>query len=239
MEEINTDQKEKKEEKNKERNNIDYINSSPPLRLDRSYDNTINRRTGDLNFTSYNIASENNNRKINLEKYNNIRQINRSPQTSPRYGCGIHCSNSVLCPYINHCFLHHVHFHHIHIPHNHFCPRLTNTLSPRAEEKQRQLNNDLLNEVAELRNDCRKFKEELEKTKNENEAGNKYIKLLEKQIHTKDKEDIKNYNINVRREKIEKIEIDEDEDEDEKKEIIKNKKKSKGGLKLTKRKNFG
>ena len=39
--------------------------------------------------------------------------------------------------------------------------------------------------------------------------------------------------------KYEDEEFKEDEDEDEKKEIIKNKKKSKGGLKLTKRKNFG
>ena len=55
MEEINTDSREKKEENNDERNSTNYINSSPPLRLDRSYDNTINRKNAGLNFTSYNI----------------------------------------------------------------------------------------------------------------------------------------------------------------------------------------
>ena len=205
MEEINTD-KDYKEEEYNERYNINNTNLSHPLRLDRSYDNTINRKTKNINFTTYNITSENNNRKLNLEKYTNIRQLNQSSQSSLGYRCGYHCG-SQLCPYMNHCYLHHVHFHHIHIPHNHFCPRLNNSVTQRKVGSQ-QLNSDLLNEVAELRKDCRKFKEELEKTKNENEVGNKYIQLLEKQINIKEKKDI---NINVKRPHIE---VDEDENEE-------------------------
>ena len=205
-EEINTD-KDYKEEEYNERYNINNTNSSHPIRLDRSYDNTINRKTKNINFTSYNITSENNNRKLNLEKYTNIRQLNQSSQSSLGYLCGYQCG-SQLCPYMNHCYLHNIHFYHMHIPHNHFCPRLNNSVTQRKVRSQ-QLNSDLLNEVAELRKDCRKFREELEKTKNENEVGNKYIQLLEKQINIKEKKDI---NINVKRPYIE---VDEDENEEE------------------------
>ena len=167
MEEINT-VKYNKGKKHNERYNIN-LNSSSPNKLQRSYDNTINRKAANQNFTSYNITSENNNRRINLQNYNNIRPINQSSQKILGCQSPIRCI-SHLCPYAHHCNLHHIHFHHIHIPHNHFCPRL-NYSSSFTKDRNRQLNNDLLNEVAELRNECRKFKEELEKTKNENKVA--------------------------------------------------------------------
>ena len=61
------------------RNNIN-INISWPLRLSRPYDNTLNRKENNQNFTSYNIASENNTPQINLEKYNNIYPVIKSPE---------------------------------------------------------------------------------------------------------------------------------------------------------------
>ena len=75
---------------------------------------------------------------------------------------------------MHHCNLHHIHYHHIHIPYNHCCHRL-NDYSSIQRVGNHRMNTDLLNEVAELRNECRKFKTELEKTKNENEVENKYI----------------------------------------------------------------
>ena len=193
MEEINTVKNNRKKRKHNERYN-NNINSSSPNKLQRSYDNAINRKQCSQNFKSYNITSENNNRKINLQKYNNIRPINQSSQKI--LGCqNLSQCGSFVCPCAHHCTLHHIHFHHIHIPHNHFCPRL-NYSSSFTKDRNRQLNNDLLNEVAELRNECRKFKEELEKTKDENKIENKYIKLLESKISTtKDKEDF-NFNDN-------------------------------------------
>ena len=208
MEEINTNNfyESKKQNSRYDTN----INSKFPNRLERSFDNTLNRNLENQNFTSYNITTDNNKRQINLEKYNNISPINQTSKKSLGYTQGVQCS-SYLCPYLHHCNLHHIHFHHIHIPHSHFCPRLHNSSSFKKVGNQ-QLNNDLINEVAELRNECRKFKEELEKTKNENEVGNKYIKLLENKINSRDKKDI---NINMNGEE------NFDEGEDEKNENIK------------------
>ena len=180
------------------------INSKFPNRLERSFDNTLNRNLEKQNFTSYNITTDNNNRQINLEKYNNIGTLSQISKKGLDYAQDVQCS-SYLCPYLHHCSLHHIHFHHIHIPHSHFCPRLHYSSSFKKIGNQ-QLNNDLINEVAELRNECRKFKEELEKTKNENEAGNKYIKLLENKISSRDKKD---FNINMNDEEN----YDEGEDE--------------------------
>ena len=58
----------------------------------------------------------------------------------------------------------------------HICPRLNKL-------QNEQSNEDLLNEIAELKEECKKFRDELEKTKSENEIGNKYIKLLENKIN--------------------------------------------------------
>ena len=129
-----------------------------------------------LNFNTYNISSQNpNSRLINIQKYNNIRPItqpkrNTNINTNTNY---LHCP-SCLCP------TGHYHIHHFHIPHTytHICPRLNNL-------ENTQSNEDLLKEISELKEECKKFKDELEKTKSENEIGNKYIKLLENKINSK------------------------------------------------------
>ena len=122
MEETNTVKYNRGKKKHNERYNIN-INSSSPNKLQRSYDNIMNRKEGSQNFTSYNITSQNNNRKINLEKYSNIHPINQSPKKILGYQTASQCG-SFICPYAQYCNLHHIHFHHIHIPHNHFYPRL-------------------------------------------------------------------------------------------------------------------
>ena len=201
MEEINISKNIKEEI-----NEYDNINSSP-LRPGRSYDNTINRNMGNSKFNAYNISTENNNRILNLEKYNNIRPVNQT-QKSVGYRCGYHCG-SYLCPYMHHCQLNHIHFHHIHIPHTHICPRMNNittTNITRVDDNQIEntKDEDLINEVAELRNECQKFKEELERTKNENEVGNKYIKLLENKISSKERREYDRIENNINMMKMRK-----------------------------------
>ena len=103
-----------------------------------------------------------------MEKYNNIRPITQPKRDLTQNV--LHCP-SCQCPNT------HYHIHHFHIPHTygHICPRFNKV----------QNNEDLLNEIAELKEECKKFKDELEKTKSENEIGNKYIKLLENKINLK------------------------------------------------------
>ena len=184
MEEINTN-KYSKEKRMKDSNN-NNINSSP-LRVGRSYDNINDRNMRIHNFTSYNVTSSDNKHKLNLEEYQNIRPVNQT-QRSIGFRCGYHCE-PYLCPYYSHCQLHHVHFHHIHIPHTYMCPRINNKTTNISRIENREINksnNDLIKEVAELRDECKKVKEELQKTRNENEVENKYIKLLENKISFKE-----------------------------------------------------
>ena len=149
-------------------------NNSPKMQESKSFndDNIPLKKQENLNFNTYNISSQNpNSRLINIEKYNNIRPITQT-RKSPDSNY-LHCP-SCFCPNS------HYHIHHFHIPHTytHICPRLTKL-------ENAQLNEDLLKEIAELKKECKKFRDELEKTKSENELGNKYIKLLENKISSK------------------------------------------------------
>ena len=83
---------------------------------------------------------------------------------------------------INHCHKchpHHFHIHHIHIPQE----RLYEVLN------LKDFNNtsELMKEVLELKNECRKFREELTKNQNEKIAGDLYIKELDNQNNNKNK----------------------------------------------------
>ena len=187
MEDENTDKF--IEEKNSNKiPNFNIYNSSK-LRLGGSQDNILYRNNNNNKFSSYNIISENNKYRLNFEKYNNIVPVNRTSQNIIGYNCLVNCVNN-FCPYDNYCNFHHIHFHHIHIPHNHICPHLNKSLSVRRIGHL-QLNKDLLNEISELRNECRKFKDELENAKTENKKGNEYRKLLENKIRAKEKNNIK------------------------------------------------
>ena len=153
------------------------INTDSPIKKEgKSYDNIPPKKSENLNFNTYNISSQNvNSRSINLEKYNNFRPITQPKSNFKNYNSNfnLHCP-SCQCPNT------YYHVHHFHIPHNytHICPRLNKL-------QNAQTNEDLLNEIAQLKEECQKFKDELEKTKSENEIGNKYIKLLENKINLK------------------------------------------------------
>ena len=86
------------------------------------------------------------------------------------------------------CHPHHFHIHHIHIPQE----RLYEALN------LNNYNSDLMKEVLELKNECRKFREELEINQNEKNAGNLYIRDLENNLYksqnNNDKEKNKNEN---------------------------------------------
>ena len=80
-----------------------------------------------------------------------------------------------------HCF----HIHHIHIPQE----RLYEALNL----QNFNYTSDLMKEVSELKNECRKFREELEINRNEKNAGNTYIRELENNLY-KSQNNIENEN---------------------------------------------
>ena len=164
------------------------INRESPLRLGKSYDNNY-KKSENINFNTYNISSQNNNsRLLNLEKYPNI-SLSQSRKNNIDFNSYYpsHCP-ACHCPCIQPTYHTQCHIHHFHIPNPHCCPRL--------RSKEYQPNEELLTEVQNLKLECKKFKEELEKTKSENEIGNKYIKLLENKINLKEY-DINDVNDNI------------------------------------------
>ena len=109
-------------------------------------------------YTSFQNSNQNNKLLSSYERYKNQKLLN-SAQINTN-----HCHK---------CHPHHFHIHHIHIPQG----RLYEALNL----KNLNLGNtsDLMKEVLELKNECRKFREELNKNKNEKIAGDLYIKELE------------------------------------------------------------
>ena len=87
---------------------------------------------------------------------------------------------------------HNINLHKVNIPHYSIYDYSNTYLSLNESSK-----NNLLVEVKELKNEYNKLKNELNRAKNENEVGNKYIKLLEKNIvnkYIKDYQTGYNYN---------------------------------------------
>ena len=169
-----------------QRYNLDH--ESPKGQKGKSFNDYPPRKSDNLNFNTYNISSQGqNSRLINIGKYNNLHPISQPKRNMLNFNSKypLHCPS---CQ----CQNTYYHVHHFHIPHNctHICPRLNKL-------ENEQSNEDLLNEIAELKEECKKFRDELEKTKSENEIGNKYIKLLENKINLNQgnlKEDEENIN---------------------------------------------
>ena len=109
-------------------------------------------------YTSFQNSNQNNKLLSSYERYKNQKLLNSAKINTN------HCHK---------CHPHHFHIHHIHIPQG----RLYEALNL----KNLNLGNtsDLMKEVLELKNECRKFREELNKNKNEKIAGDLYIKELE------------------------------------------------------------
>ena len=106
-------------------------------------------------YTSFQNSKQNNKGLSSYEKYKNQKLLNSAQ------------INTHQC---HKCHPHHFHIHHIHIPQQ----RLYEALNL----KNLNLGNtsDLMKEVLELKNECRKFREELNKNQNEKIAGDLYIK---------------------------------------------------------------
>ena len=124
-------------------------------------------------YTSFQNSNQNNKLLSNYERYKNQKLLN-SVQINTN-----HCHK---------CHPHHFHIHHIHIPQG----RLYEALNL----KNLNLGNtsDLMKEVLELKNECRKFREELNKNQNEKIAGDLYIKELEnKNININDENNFNRY----------------------------------------------
>ena len=111
-------------------------------------------------YTSFQNSNQNNKLLSSYERYKNQKLLNSAQ------------INTNEC---HKCHPHHFHIHHIHIPQG----RLYEALN------LKNLNlgdtSDLMKEVLELKNECRKFREELNKNQNEKIAGDLYIKELENQ----------------------------------------------------------
>ena len=152
-----------------ERNN--YLNS---------IDNNIS-----TSFSSYNKYNRKNNIDSSVNR-NKKRVVSRSP-------CSCGCHSNEECSYIsdNRC---------------HFLPILNresnfhhyNSIITKNEEVNSK-NNDLLNEVINLKKNLKKIENELSRTKKENEACNFYIKELERELSKSNMNNILNENDNTKR----------------------------------------
>ena len=120
--------------------------------------------------TDYTTFKNSNNQKnrsfTSYDKYKSQKLLNVSPISSN------HCHN---------CHPHHFHIHHIHIPQE----RLYEALNLKNFDNTAEL----MKEVLELKSECRKFREELNRNQNEKFSADLYIKELENQNN-------KNNNIN-------------------------------------------
>ena len=152
-----------------ERNN--YLNS---------VDNNIS-----TSFSSYNKYNIKNNLDSSLNKIRK-RIVSRSP-------CSCSCHSNEECSYIldNRC-------HCLPLLHreNNFNHSNSNIIK---NEEMNYRNNDLLNEVFNLKRNLKRIENELNRTKKENEACNFYIKELEKELSKSNMNNILNENDNKKR----------------------------------------
>ena len=133
--------------------------------------NISNLKTAYTSFQETNLS-----KKLisSYEKYKNQKLLN-SAQT-----------NSHKC---HKCCPHHFHIHHIHIPQE----RLYEALNI----KKINDTSELMKEVLELKNECRQFREELNKNQREKNSGEIYIKELENQINNNKNVNKKDNNFNI------------------------------------------
>ena len=121
-------------------------------------------------YTTFQNSNKENKYFTSFDKYKNQQLFNSAQIRNHR------CHN---------CHPHHFHIHHIHIPQE----RLYEALNL----QNFNYTSDLMKEVSELKNECRKFREELEINRNEKNAGNTYIRELENNLY-KSQNNIENEN---------------------------------------------
>ena len=164
-------------------------NLTNPLNYNKFSNNSFQKENENTANSTYNSINPLNNLS-NFERYKNRQLLNReiSPSSSCKCICHSNSKNSPLC---RHCKFHNFHIHHIHIPIRQIydCNNRENS-SNHIDVKIP--NNDidsskLLKEVIELRNECKKFKEDLDKS-------NPGLKLGE---HMRDLENLKLKNFDL------------------------------------------
>ena len=173
-------------------------NLTNPIKIDKSFNNSFQRENLNTAYTTFENISQTKNNISNFERYKNQQLLNKA--RSPTFQCNCSCHFSTkITPRCNHCHCHHHHFHihHIHIPRQNINDILNieNLSNIKKATNSFTNSNNLLKEVTELRNECRRFKEELDRNNNEKNAGNIYIRELENEIYSKNDNDI-NDNIN-------------------------------------------
>ena len=153
-------------------NNLKYgvtYNLESPLSYEKSYNDTFQRGNLNTAFTTNNNNNLTNNNLSSFERYKNQQLLNKAKIPLFPFNDKVH-NSSTITQRCNHCHSHRFHIHHIHLPRRHLYDILNieNLAELKNIEKSFDSQNILLKEVTELRNECRKFKEELDKKNNDN-----------------------------------------------------------------------
>ena len=185
---------------------MDILNSNNFNEYEQKDINDNNLSSNALKHDNYSFQKENNNtayttnNNINqtnnsslFERYKNQQLLNKVPNIN--CNCNCHIKPIQRCHFCN---FHNFHIHHIHIPREHLCDILNIDNLSEIKNLNNSLNNsnNLLKEVTQLKNECRKFKEELDRNNNEKYAEDKYIRKLENEINSnyEKKAKIENFN---------------------------------------------
>ena len=152
------------------------------------YNNPYNTSFQKENLNTAHTTFNNTNQMIyssNYDRYKNQQLLNRARTAHNTCNCSCHInSKSNINQRCNHCHLHHFHIHHIHLPtrqlYDYFNKNNITEISNLNNSVENS--NNLLKEVIELRNECRKFKEELDKNNKEKRYEDNYVKDLEKKL---------------------------------------------------------
>ena len=152
---------------------MEILNSNFPFNNKPLYNTNITNPETSKNisslktaFTSFQNTNPSNKLLSSFEKYKNQKLLNSAQLDSHK------CHN---------CNPHHFHIHHIHIPQE----RLYEALNLQNVSGT----SELMKEVLELKNECRKFREELYKNQKDKKAEDNYIKELENKINNSNDKD--------------------------------------------------
>lgn len=146
----------------------------------KSIDNNIS-----TSFSSYNKYNIKNNIDSSLDT-NRRRVVSRSP-------CSCGCHSNEECSYISDNMCYRLPFLHRENNYNHYNSNII------KNEEINSKNNDLLNEVINLKRNLKRIENELNRTKKENEACNFYIKELERELSKSNMNNILNKSNNKER----------------------------------------
>ena len=156
--------------------NVNKYNNSYNTSFQKDNSNTANTTFNNTNQINY---------LSNYDRYKNQQLLNRAKTSYNICNCSCHInSKSNINLRCNHCHLHHFHIHHIHLPTRQLYDYFNKNNITEISNLNNSVENSnyLLKEVIELRNECRKFKEELDKNNKEKRDEDNYIKELEKKL---------------------------------------------------------